>query len=556
MFSLIKNEWIKIFSKKSTYVILIITLLLSCATPLIYHYSETRMYSGSDYAAYLQQEKSYLENTNTASYYETAYNNASLAVVNLKIEAGVASFSDWRDNSSYQLSTLYTEQNLINYYLTKNKAAISELESNSMTYEINSEALTYYYNYGSTKKLQTRYDALSAQIESYKNAIINNDPTYVNQLNVDLANETIKSIQTAIDDLNKNLKYADSATKESINTQIADKQKQLQMQNDLLYWLNYRVANQVSLNADDWQNQSIGQISSAIQKTYADPMSKDDYDKMGGSSEYGSDLSYEEYLNAFNDDVADAKDDIQLFTYSLDHQIPQSDMINSTREHIKDIYFIITLVAIAMIFIVSPMLSSEYSKGTIRLLLIRPKKRYKVLFSKFAASFLIAVFLLAVCSVAYISLTIHLYGSADFNLPILSVDNGVIVSTTILKTVLPILLKSSVVILFVMTMSFAFSTIVKSTVLAVGVPFALVAFSSIITIILTQLKYYGFVSYSIFPYMNLANVINKSGTIGSIMEMYPKLHLNPEYGLILLGASSVIFLILTFWVFAKKDIKN
>ncbi|MFA0816650.1 MAG: ABC transporter permease [Anaerofustis sp.] len=559
MFALIKNECIKLFCKKSTYVVLVLTLLLSCSIPLIYHYSETRAYSNETYQSYLQQEKSYLENaiaTDTSSYYQTAYNKASLEVVNLKIESNVTSFNDWRENSSYQLSTLYNEQNLIQYYLTKNKAAITELETSNLTSEIDSASLMDYNTYGSTKKLQARYDALSAQIESYRNAIMNNDPTYVNQLNVNLTNETIAAIQKSIDDLNKSLKYADKTAKDSINEQIANQQKQLQLQNDLLYWLNYRVNNQISLNADDWKNTAISNITSAIQKTYMEPVSKDDYDKSGGNSEYGSDLSYEEYLNKFNQDIAKSKDDIQLYTYALDNNIPPSDMANSTREHVKDIYFIVTLVSIAMIFLISPMVSSEYSKGTIRLLLIRPKKRYKVLLSKFAAAFLIGVLLLALCCGAYIALTVSLYGTADFALPILSVENGAIIATSIMKTVLPVLLKSSAVILFTMTLAFLFSTVVKSTVLAVGVPFALIAFSSIITIILAELKYYDFVSYSIFPYMSLANVINKSGNIGSIMQAFPQLNFDPQYGLILLCASSVVFLIASFWVFGKRDVKN
>jgi len=270
----------------------------------------------------------------------------------------------------------------------------------------------------------------------------------------------------------------------------------------------------------------------------------------------GQNMTYDEYLAKFARDIAAAKDNILLHTYSLENIIPPMDFAMSTRFYLNDIYLVITLVCLAMIFLMSPMVSNEYSKGTMRLLLIRPVRRYKILLSKFLASLEIAVLLLAICSALFIGVTIYLFGITDFHYPLLSVKEGAIVSTTILQLILPVLGKSSIVILFAMTLSFAFTTIVKSTVLAVGVPFAGIAFSTLIFTLLVNLKYYKIVQYSFVPYMTLWHVINKTGTIGYMMEEFPQMTLDPMYGIWLLGATSLALLILSFWVFGRRDVKN
>jgi hypothetical protein len=211
MIALIGNEFVKLFHKKLTYVILIVNLICSVAVPVVEHYASERYDDSSDYTAYLQSEKDYLEEavdegTTSYSYYDLAYNKASLDVINLLIEADVESFYDWRENYSYHITDYYTELYLINYYLQKDKTAIAELEENGETYGIDSDALNYYYSHNSLKKLTQRYNELTTLIGNVENAILNDNPTYINQLNVDLAQDTIDATQDTIDDLNKSLK--------------------------------------------------------------------------------------------------------------------------------------------------------------------------------------------------------------------------------------------------------------------------------------------------------------------------------------------------------------
>jgi ABC-2 type transport system permease protein len=170
-------------------------------------------------------------------------------------------------------------------------------------------------------------------------------------------------------------------------------------------------------------------------------MTKEEFDQTD------SDLSYEEYLENFEEEIADANDTIILYQYALDQNIPPR-ILPIPPVRICRYLFSDTVVTLGIIVIGSSIVSSEYNTGTIRLLLIRPKKRSKILLSKCISVLLIAAVLLALCFGCYLAATIFVYGSEDFAYPILSVANGIVSETPVLQTILPVFAKSAVVILF------------------------------------------------------------------------------------------------------------
>lgn len=564
---LIGNEFIKLFSKKSSY--LIIALAIACCILLPFlNFKAQQIEYASNYQQNVDYEKQWVSDTlakydesekNTLdNIYDYCYQKATLEIVNIKIQAGIDSYDDWRDSESYYLTDKYIEYYYIGYYLNNNTKYIEAIEnSGTGSTVIDSAALDYYYAYGSKTKLSARYDTLSADIAMISASITNNDASYFNQYYLDSAKADITQTETNIADLQKLINNtSDTDTKEKYALQLTKYQTQVSKLNELLVWAQYRVDHAISRSTDDWKNLCINDICSAIEAQYEEPLTKEAFDSQAIYNTQLRDMTYEEYLNYKQEQQAEERDNITLYTYSLDNNIPPQEYTKSTRNQINDIYFILTVVALAGIILSAPIVAQEYSKGTIRLLLTRPVKRYKILLSKLLTVMLVCAGLLLICGATYILSDIAFFGMEDFNYPVLSIAGGEIVSKTILQTVLPVLIKCSISVFFLVSMAFACSTILKSTVLGVALPFVFLSFSGLIAFLFISLGYYKLAQYTVFAYMNLENIISQTGIVGSNIPSLPQLNLNVNFGFAQLAGFGLMMLAASFAVFCKRDVKN
>ncbi len=566
IFALTGNEFTKIFSKKSTYVIIIIALA-SCFLLPFMNYKSANISHDSYYTQNLNSEIEWTQNTlNVYSDINTrldnimdyCYQTASLQILNLKLNAGITSYDDWRETESYNLINKYIESYYISYIINDNKEYIEALEkSGSLSEYVNQEALSEYLSDGSLTKLRQRYDALQSEITAISNAILNNDPAYFNQYYLTQMNNDIAQINNSIAETNKLMAQTSNEEEKQIYSEnITELNSQLQLLNELLVWKQYRADNNISRDAYDWRNICVNSIESAINFQYQLPYTKEQFDEYSQYDYALKDMTYEDYLIYFDNQKAEQRDIITLYTYHLDNNIPPAQYASSTRMQLQSIYYVITLTALVGIIIAAPIVSSEYNKGTIRLLLIRPVKRYKILLSKILAVLILLIILFALFTVIYILSNIALFGYEDYSYPMLSISEGNIVSKSILETILPVLLKSAISVFFIASMVIMFSTVTKSTVLAVAMPFMFLAFSGLMGSILIYLQYYTIAEYTIFAYMNLYDIINQTGTIGNMILNDPSLNLNVNIGFALHLGYGLLMLILSFIVFSKRDIKN
>jgi ABC-2 type transport system permease protein len=89
----------------------------------------------------------------------------------------------------------------------------------------------------------------------------------------------------------------------------------------------------------------------------------------------------------------DIENSIKVDQYSLDHNIKPS--LNTVWGLVKALSAIMLVVIIVTCIVAGDIVAGEFSAGTIKLLLIRPVTRSKILLSKYISSFLFALLLLA-----------------------------------------------------------------------------------------------------------------------------------------------------------------
>ena len=440
------------------------------------------------------------------------------------------------------------KKKLTQAYIDKDKKVMDEIMNEDGSYYLNEEALSYYYKYGSTKKFKERVEVLDETISRYELAYRNNDPTYINQFTVDLKEQEIADNKNTIAELTKSLKYASKADKKAISEQISDYEKKNELNAEILPWLQYQAEHMIFPSYSDWRFSTIEEIIAQINLKYTEKVSKEDYNR----DQYG--VTYEQYLLNFEKDKSNIDDEILLRTYSLDNDIPLMRMTYSTRRIMEGIFWMISLVSVGILLIIAPIISREYSNGTIRLLLTQPKNRFKVFWSKYIASIIIAVVMLMIAFGVYYFMVIQLYGAEDLAYPVLSVVDGEIVSQMLMATIMPVFVKSCISLLFVISLAFFFTTVTKSTIMAVVFPMMIVVFSQTGFILMASAHYYDIASYSFLPYMNMWDLIR--GDLYIYMDELSKFHVSVQYGMLLLGGLSILLFALSAWVFTKRDVKN
>jgi ABC-2 type transport system permease protein len=237
----------------------------------------------------------------------------------------------------------------------------------------------------------------------------------------------------------------------------------------------------------------------------------------------------------------DIENSIKVDQYSLDHNIQPS--LNTTWGLVKALSAIMLVVIILTCIEASDSVAGEFSSGTIKLLLIRPVTRAKILLSKYISSFLFALLLLAVLfATAFISSS-FLYGFNDIGLPYLHVgSNGNVEESPIIIHVLQTYGLNCVNLIMSVTIAFMISTVFRSSALAISTSIVFLLLGTSLTQLLTQ---YSWAKYILFANTDLTQHIEGRPFFAG-MTM--------SFSLIVLLVYFVIFNTLSWGIFKKRDV--
>lgn len=148
---------------------------------------------------------------------------------------------------------------------------------------------------------------------------------------------------------------------------------------------------------------------------------------------------------------------------------------------------LVTVVALLAIVIAGGIVSSEFSQGTIKFLLINPVKRWKILMSKYFTVITVGYIMLAILFVVMIPITGLMHGFDGFSVPYMYVSGGEVKEMSTLLYAAEQYLMKSVQMVVMSTLAFAISSLVRSTALAIGVSVFTMCVGSTVTTLLGQL---------------------------------------------------------------------
>lgn len=490
MTNLIKNELYKVFKRKSIYILLAIMLCIITLNTFL-----TKKYSIEDPVSTSAEEKYELQelkrtidsyDKNSPGEKEEYYN----ALSNIEL---------------YELTDKYKEP-WKKILIRENLRDIIHSMNNAKYIEKDIEAYNEY---------KKEYDKFLKELDS-------NSWKY-------FVNKEIKITTDEIASLEKEREKAKN--KELYNSRIKEEKNKLEklklrLEKDIPYDNNYL---NIALEGYKQAPQTYKEFKESIIKNTSEFNIKE---------EYQIKRQYIEYMknNANNKYIIDNKVDIN------DAKTTRNLLINTLSDNFL---FIMIIVAAGAGSIVS----TEFDKGTIKLLLIRPYSRNKILLSKYIVSMFMIIFAILSAFIMQLIIGGIFFGFSSLNIPVIIYNfvQNKVMHINLFKYIFDNVLAVLPEFILLATLAFAISTITNVSTLGVALPIVGVGAADIINLIainrnIIPLKYFVTLNWNFTNYLY--------GGVNS----FPTLSI--PFSILICAIYFLIMIITAFIVFNKRNIKN
>lgn len=490
MTNLIKNELYKVFKRKSIYILLSIMLCIITLNTFL-----TKKYSIEDPVSTSAEEKYELQelkrtidsyDKNSPGEKEEYYNTLS----NIEL---------------YELTDKYKEP-WKKILIRENLRDIIHSMNNAKYIEKDIEAYNEY---------KKEYDKFLKELDS------NSWKYFVN-----------KEIKTTTDEIASLEKEREKAkNKELYNSRIKEEKNKLEklklrLEKDIPYDNNYL---NIALEGYKQAPQTYKEFKESIIKNTSEFNIKE---------EYQIKRQYIEYMknNANNKYIIDNKVDINS------PKTTRNLLINTLSDNFLFIMIIVAAVAGSIV-------STEFDKGTIKLLLIRPYSRNKILLSKYIVSMFMIIFAILSAFIMQLIIGGIFFGFSSLNIPVVIYNfvQNKVMHINLFKYIFDNVLAVLPEFILLATLAFAISTITNVSTLGVALPIVGVGAADIINLIainrnIIPLKYFVTLNWNFTNYLY--------GGVNS----FPTLSI--PFSILICAIYFLIMIITAFIVFNKRNIKN
>lgn len=205
---------------------------------------------------------------------------------------------------------------------------------------------------------------------------------------------------------------------------------------------------------------------------------------------------------------------------------------------------LVSLVGFCLIIIAGGIVVSEFSSGTVKFLLVAPVKRWKILVSKYTATLLMGVMMMALLLGTSFVMSLICFGGSDAFLPYLSAKAGELQISSAYLHLLRNYLLSGVEMVVMATFAFALSSISKSSSLAIGITLVSYLTGDLIVSVL-QFMNRDWARYLIFSNLDFVAIVD--GTTGFS-------HHSLTTAILIVVLHMVVFFLTAWDGFTKRDV--
>ncbi|MFC7321493.1 ABC transporter permease [Halobacillus campisalis] len=233
--------------------------------------------------------------------------------------------------------------------------------------------------------------------------------------------------------------------------------------------------------------------------------------------------------------------ELAVLEYRLAEDVPplQSD---SLWGFMADTTNLIGIASLFTIVIAASIVANEFSSGTIKLLLIRPVSRGKVLLSKYVTVISFGFVMLTLMIGLSFILGALFFGNSGGASAFLTYSNGQVVEQPMISYILSLFGYKSVEIIMISTLAFMISTVFRSSALAIGFSLFLMFTGPQFVQLLSS---YDWVKYILFANTNLMQYINGVPMVEGMTI---------SFSIIVLILYFILFTIVSWAVFKWRDV--
>ena len=484
--NLVKNELIKIFKKKTIYITMVVIFLLLIFMNCMFKYAN----NGSEYDYYLYSEN-YINSL-----------RGELETLNPEKSSDVTTYINLL--SEIQLSEMMEQHKDAEWKL----AIINERIAPYIT-----ERNTYQYG---AEKDETQVEAVNQEINDLLAKLDENDWKY-------FAREDLAKAEQQIEELNAQKEQTeDKAVLENIETELNNAQMEKEI-------AEIRLNKEIPYGSD-YLNRAISNLQTANTNL--------------ANFKNIEELTYQEKLeyNSYLEDQAESR---YILETGID--IHNTNSLKGILENFYSQFGIFLIVVVVMIE--GTIVSEEFNKGTIKLLLVKPYSRNKILMAKAITTFIMIIFIIVVTLVMQILIGGIIFGFDSLSEPVVAYNfnTNTMEEMNIFANLGVQTLTQLPMIILLGTLAFAISTLFTNSTLAITI--SLLGFMS--ASIINQLAIgYDLQFMKYFVTMNWDLSIYANGALPYMEGM------NMTMSIIICVIYFLIMMIPTFMVFKKRNIKN
>lgn len=484
--NLVKNELIKIFKKKTIYITMVVIFLLLIFMNCMFKYAN----SGSEYDYYLYNEN-YINSL-----------RGELETLNPEKSSDVTTYINLL--SEIQLSEMMEQHKDAEWKL----AIINERIAPYIT-----ERNTYQYG---AEKNQEQVAVINQEIDDLLTKLDENDWKY-------FAREDLAKAEQQIEQLNAQKEQTeDKAVLENIETELDNAQMEKEI-------AEIRLNKEIPYGTD-YLNRAISNLQTANTSL--------------ANFKNIEELTYQEKLeyNSYLEDQAESR-----YILETGKDIYNTNSLKGILENFYSQFGIFLIVVVVMI--AGTIVSEEFNKGTIKLLLVKPYTRNKILMAKAITTLIMIIFIIVVTLVMQILIGGIIFGFDSLSEPVVAYNfnTNTMEEMNIFANLGVQTLTQLPMIILLATLAFAISTLFTNSTLAITISLLGYMAASIINQLaigydLQFMKYFVTMNWDLSIYAN-----------GALPYMEG---MNMTMSIIICVIYFLIMMIPTFIVFKKRNIKN
>ncbi|MBC8063147.1 MAG: ABC transporter permease [Clostridiaceae bacterium] len=235
---------------------------------------------------------------------------------------------------------------------------------------------------------------------------------------------------------------------------------------------------------------------------------------------------------------------IKVNEYSIQHDI-QPVQNNTLWGFVKVSSNSIMLISLFAIIIGGGIVANEFSGGTIKLLLIRPSKRWKILVSKYITVILYVIFMLILTFILSFLLGGILFSFKGVSQPFLKYTPEGVVEVNMVAHIIEVYGLKCINLIMMVTLAFTISTAFRNSAMAIGIGVFLLTVGSTVTNLIAQFFTWTWPKYILFANTDLTQYSTGTPLIAG-MTM--------NFSIVVILIYFVIFNVISFLGFTKRDV--